>query len=259
MDCESVRNQFADHLAGELPEEPGPFQRHLEACAECRDEFNSLQSLWARMQGVVVEPPDSFAMRSRFGQLLQASAKSPVRLGAGAWRLRPAFQFALALAVFGLGIVIGQRLGLTTTPESLPEVTELRSELRETREMVLSLMQRQSASDRLRGVNWSNQIGQPDNPVLAALLYTLQNDPNVNVRVASVSALEKFGQQEIVRQGLLEALGNQKNPLVQAALIDVVVVLRQTESVDILEKMADDSEVHESVRKQARWALEQLS
>ena len=54
-----------------------------------------------------------------------------------------------------------------------PDVAELRTELQNMNQMVaLSLMQQQSASDRLKGVSWSNQIDHPDSEVLSQLLDT---------------------------------------------------------------------------------------
>jgi hypothetical protein len=237
-------------------------EEHLERCEACRAEVDGLRHLWGTMLAVPVETPDSVKMRSRFAAMLDSAA--PVDAitsgrGAGIWKLAPALQLGLALALVAVGIAIGLRIGPATTAEPLPEVRELRTELRETREMVLSLMQMQSASERLLGVNWSNQISQPDSPVLSALIEAVKHDPSVNVRLASVSALEKFGKHDMVRQGLLEALEQQESPVVQAALIDVVVALRETGSIGILQKLAGDSAVHESVRKQARWALELLT
>ena len=52
--------------------------------------------------------------------------------------------------------------------------------------VTLSLLQQQSAGDRLQGVNWSYRVEQPDTAVLAALLTTVNHDPNVNVRLAAV-------------------------------------------------------------------------
>ena len=63
------------------------------------------------------------------------------------------------------------------------------------RQMVaLSLMQEQSASERLRGVSWAMPRAVDDTEVLSALLTTVNQDPNVNVRLAAVDALRIRGQ-----------------------------------------------------------------
>ena len=69
----------------------------------------------------------------------------------------------------------------------------MRSEMHDLREMVsLSLMQQQSASERLKGVSWIGQIDRPSSELAVALLDALMHDPNVNVRLATVDALERF-------------------------------------------------------------------
>ena len=55
--------------------------------------------------------------------------------------------------------------------------------------VALSLMQQQSASERLRGVSWAYQRGTIRREVLAALVSAVNHDTNVNVRLAAVDAL----------------------------------------------------------------------
>jgi len=138
-------------------------------------------------------------------------------------------------------------------------MTALRSEVHDMRQMVaLSLMQQQSASDRLQGVNYSNRIEQPDTEVLNALMDTLMHDANVNVRLAAVDALKKFGERQIVRKGVLQALANQDSPMVQVALIDYMRDTREKESVDTIRQISLKPETNEIVRKRAELALEEL-
>ena len=44
----------------------------------------------------------------------------------------------------------------------------------------------------MRGVTYSIQMAQPDSQVEQALLYAVNHDPNVNVRLSAVDALEKY-------------------------------------------------------------------
>src|SRR2546423_7472338 len=105
-------------------------------------------------------------------------------------------------------------------PLQAGNLTELRGELRQMREMLtLSLMQQQSATERLRGVSGSAQIDQPGNEIIRALLDTLLHDPNANVRLACVDALRRFSGQDAVRRGTIQALNESSFPLVQIALI----------------------------------------
>src|SRR6185503_3350636 len=82
---------------------------------------------------------------------------------------------AAVLVLVAAGILIGrQTAGLAPQPPASAELAALRGELHDLRQTVmLSLMQQQSASDRLRGVSWSGQIDRPSGEVVSALLDAL--------------------------------------------------------------------------------------
>ena len=127
------------------------------------------------------------------------------------------------------------------------------------RQMVaLSLLQQQSASDRLRGVSWSYQVEPSDEEVLNALVTTVNHDPNVNVRLATIDALERFASRPDVRRGTIQAVQQQPSALVQIALIDFMVKTNERESVPTLQRLAMDPQVNEAVRARAAWGLQQL-
>src|SRR5204863_3924273 len=156
------------------------------------------------------------------------------------WPRQPHVQLAAAAALVLLGIGLG-RAGRVPAAPAADDIASLRGELREMRQMVtLSLMQQQSASDRIKGVTWSSRLEEPGGEVVSALLDTLLHDPNVNVRLASIDALARFAGQQQVRQGAIDALRSASSPMVQIALIDFVVGVRDTGSIDTLKKLVAD-------------------
>ena len=135
----------------------------------------------------------------------------------------------------------------------------LRDELREMRQMVtLSLLQQQSASERLKGVSFTNQIDQPDSQITVALLDTLMHDPNVNVRLATIDALKPLSTRDVVRRGVIDALPRQTSPLVQIALIDFIVEKNGREAVDTLRRLSMDDMLDAAVRARAQQGLQQI-
>jgi hypothetical protein len=270
MQCKEVRNQFTDYLADTLAEPVrAEVEEHLGFCADCRQEVEGLEAIWMKLGSIPAERADSAEMRAKFDVMIEAYRQglehaSP-RLwdGMNAWVARwwpqqPLLQFGLALVVIVVGVFLGQSRPTIAPPS--PEIGQLRQELHDMRQMVaLSLLQQQSASERLRGVSWSNQLDQPGTEVLSALLDTLMHDPNVNVRLASIDALKRFGARQSVRRGVLQALEEQESPLVQIALIDLVVEIQAKESLDTLRKLTANTAVHEAVRKRAEWGIERLT
>src|SRR5579883_860066 len=140
MQCEEVREQFADYVINALPEPVGvEFEQHLHSCAECRAEVDDLKSMWTLLDTIpAAEPSDG--MRARFDLMLQAYQNGRER-PAKKWHwLVP--QFAAAAALLVMGIAIGYLMHPPFTANS--DLVELRNELSATRQMVaLSLMQQQ--------------------------------------------------------------------------------------------------------------------
>ena len=123
--------------------------------------------------------------------------------------------------------------------------------------VTLSLLQQQSATDRLRGVDWAYRLDQNDAEVLDALFHTLNQDSNVNVRLSAVDALQRFTTAQ-VRGELREALPQQTSPLVQIALIDSLAEARDRESRGVLEQLRQRPDVDPSVKTRIERALGRL-
>jgi hypothetical protein len=262
MRCEEIHAHLADHLAGTLaPDESGELAEHLRTCRACAAEFEGLDETWQILGTVPADRPDSAAMRARFDAALDG-----YQHGLGVERAKPGrfaragtygLQFAAAAAVMVLGVGIGRQTA--PTPAADPQLAMLREELRDMRQMVtLSLLQQQSASERLKGVSFTAQIERPGGEVTLALLDTLMHDPNVNVRLATIDALKRFAGGENVRRGVLEALARQTSPLVQIALIDYVVETNDRGAAETLRRLSNDPMLDQAVRGRATQALQQI-
>jgi len=174
----------------------------------------------------------------------------------------PLVQLALAASLLIVGVLVGRALPPRQAQPAAPpatEIAEVRSELKDMRQMLtLSLMQQQSATERLRGVSWTAQIDQPGNEVVSALLDTLLHDANVNVRLAAIDALRRFSDRTEVRQGTKQAVADRTLPLLQVAVIDFMVDTRDPQAAALFRSLAQDASLDESVRGRAQWALDRL-
>ena len=268
MRCKDISAKLADHLAGTLVEAARlELEGHLESCPACRTDLHALSQTWCRLGDIPAMAPDSSTMRSRFEAMLaesqatQSRAASPLaRANIRSWlrgqsTLQPLLQGCAALLLLVVGIEVGREI----RPNDAPEVRQLGQEVRDLRQMVsLSLMQQQSASERLQGVNWSNQLDRPGNEVVTALVDALMHDSNVNVRLASIDALKRFAERDVVRSAALQALQTQSSPLVQMALIDFVVETRDHGALDTLRRLSHDANVNATVRARAVWGIDHL-
>ena len=278
MKCERVAELLPDYLQGGLGHDlDDQVEDHLEQCAHCAAEV----ALWRDLATMPVEQP-SAALRTRFQAMLSAYGEgrgekasvsvAPARESqglfagwlAGSW-LRPAsVAFAGALAMLAVGFFAGRSTVVPVNTQQnanqVAQLTEMRDELSNMRQLVvLSMLQEQSATERLQGVSWSTQDTQSDPKILAALLHTLRYDNNVDVRLAALDALSRHGNQQQVRSGLLEALPTQQSPLVQVAMIDLMVELHDTNAIPQLKKFEGDNDLNPAVRERATWALQRLN
>ena len=231
-------------------------------------EANELEASWRMLGDIEAPTPDSERMRARIDAVIDAI--EPAFATATAGRHRTTWSYvaqglaAAAVLVIGIGWFAGRggSAGGGTRPTAdgaTQQIAAMRTEMHDLREMVsLSLMQQQSAFDRLKGVTWTGQLDRPSGEVVSALLNALLHDPNVNVRLATIDALERFASRDDVRRGTIQAVQQQRSPLVQIALIDFMVKTNERESVPVLRQLAMDPQVNDAVRTRAAWGVQQL-
>ena len=125
--------------------------------------------------------------------------------------------------------------------------------------VVLSMLQQQSASARLEGVTWSTRDQQLDPQVLSALLHTLHYDASVDVRLAALDALSRHGRQPQVQKAVLDSLQQQQSPLVQVALIDLLLEWRDPDAAQRLQAFQQAPNLNPTVRQRVEWAKSKLN
>ena len=260
MICERVREQIPECLAGRLDHAAREsFLAHLETCPACRAELAEMNAVWRGM-GALPDPEPDPAMRARFLEVLeayQAGRVSGLGRAADLPRVLRKWQPLLAFALLLVGVFLGRYVAQPRGPS--PDVAQLQGQVESLRQLVtLSLLQEQSPSSRLRGVTYSYQMAQPDAQVEQALLYAVKHDSNVNVRLSAVDALQKYAANPRIRRALADAVPVQDSPLVQIALIDLLVQLNDKEAASTLRQLAHDAQADDQVRQHAASALQRM-
>jgi hypothetical protein len=268
MICSHAKELMAAMWLGERDEGEAPaLRQHLETCAECSVEMTALGGLWERL-GDIPAPEPGPALDARWQATYRSLSKPALfkpalfRQGlartwslANFWPRSPLWQGAVALACLLIGLVAG-----TSLPRQNKEIAKLHEEIASTREMVaLSLLQQQSATERLRGVSYTGRMQTMEPDVLAALTGAVQHDPSVNVRLAAIDALTKVSNRTGVLQSLADSLPRQDSPMVQAALIDYLVDARDRKALGTLRQLAAQPNLNPAVAERTHFALQQLS
>jgi len=269
MNCKDLQDQVVDYLSGRiLSESLREFEAHLMECENCRLELEQMESTWMTLGKFPEESPGP-EMRSRFYAILEEEKRSLARVSRlpwyrraeswldSWWPRRPAFQMAMIVVLTAAGLFAGSRLE-TTVPGN-GEVAELRDEVQQMYQMVsLSLLNQDSSSDRLRGVNWSSRVTEPSGDLLYSLTSTVSTDPNENVRLAAVDALFLFRDQPGVLDALTRALSGESSPMVQVALIDVLIAVQETRTLEALKRFVEQSDALPPVKQHAEIRMNEI-
>jgi hypothetical protein len=269
MKCEEIGELLPDYLQGSLKAEKDSLvEQHLVECADCREEV----VIWKKLSLLPVEKPGAES-RERFEAMLNAyqtgrSDKAsagfarPKRATVWNWLRSPVGAVAWSAALLVIGILAGNYLGNRPVHPTAnqDEIVAMHTELSNMKQMVvLSMLQQQSASERLQGVSYSRREDQLDPQVMSALVHTLRYDGSVDVRLAALDALSRHGAQPQVHKGVVDALQEQQSPLVQVALIDLMLEWRDPDAAQRLRNFVQTPNLNPTVKQRADWALSKLN
>ncbi|MBI5215586.1 MAG: HEAT repeat domain-containing protein [Ignavibacteriae bacterium] len=249
-------------------------QQHLASCEPCRKEYELLNTWWTALEQLPNEKP-SEEVREKFYKVLQEEIEATLRLKTYAhqkpkrnWleflfpqQVAGRFAFALVLIVLGgfVGYVMKQEPQIVQT-ENKTELTQLHEEvMMMNRLLTVSLLQQQSASERLKGVSLSYRSEGSDPEITAALLQALKYDPNVNVRLAALDALVRNDGEQTIKKELLESLPKQSSPLVQIEIVDWLIQVREKTSLNILNRMLNNPDVNKAVKERIELGIQEMN
>lgn len=223
-------------------------------------ELTQLRQLTKLDEGIdkFSEPTPSQELDSRFYEML-AKEKKPVAKPSFSldWLTDLVFSKAAGVALlvaisFSAGLMMQKKTGSV-------EVNVLAEEVKGLKEMMMiSMLEKESATDRLKAVSLSEEIPGPSKKVTDALLKTLSSDPSVNVRLASLEALRTYAKSPGVRANLVRAIAQQDSPLVQVALADLMVELQEKSSVGELKKVMEQENTPKEVKQRIKESINVL-
>ncbi len=189
------------------------------------------------------DPPEG--LRRSFYQWLSAvpapGERSPWR-SLRRWLGNPLLPAAAMLIV---GILVGRLLQAPVNGGDLESLTQEVAMLH--RDVALSLMRNESASERLRGVIRAADFAAADGNVAKALLRRAASDPSHTVRVAAIDALASRVQAAEVGQEVLRLLAEAVSPLVQRALADLILRHGSAAQLEVLLEFAHQQALHPEI------------
>lgn len=253
MKPEELIAKYNEGLAD--PAEIAELERLIEAGIVSLTDLRELQTLDERIAAADAGSPSLKLDDAFYGMLAKERRKqSGFTITWPGWSfLMP--RMAMGAVIMLLGFAGGYWL---RNPAPSADVAGLTREVTELKEMMmLSLLEKESASDRLRAVSLTQEMGASEK-VTAALLSTLNNDPNVNVRLAALDAITPFVNDSRVRAELVRSIALQESPLVQVSLAELMGAIQEKNSVGELRKLMDSDRTPKEVKEKIRQTISVL-
>lgn len=267
MTPEKVKQLLQKYHQGPLSEkEEQELEHYLETGLIQLEELEDLQQLSLQLDELI-QLEVTQTMKADFQQLMAYENSRPRivwieelqhffrRIMPGS----PLGSFALASIMLIVGLFLGSLWYTSPETNQNEEIAALSTQMEEMKEMMmLTLLENESPSDRLKAVNMTQEMPQASQRITDALFATLNTDENVNVRLEALDALYHYADHPNVREGLIRSIAQQDSPLMQIALAEVMVALQEKKSVPALKELLDKDQVPEMIKEKLQEKINVL-
>ncbi len=256
MKCTDIKNLFIDYLDNNLDRLSRlELEKHIKKCKECSGELSQLILLNEKIiKARMISTPDSL-----FESFMFNLEKEKNKLNT---RMSGIFNLSwLKIAASILIFITGTLFGILITKSYLvnTRVKDLENEIGNLKQVVaITMFGQHTTSEKIKALNYYGETRKVNPKFINALAYALQNDDNVNVRIAAVKALFRYKDVEEVNELLIKSLNDQNEPMIQIVLIKFLVDNREKEAVESLKYLINDDETNIVVRQYAEKGLQIL-
>jgi hypothetical protein len=257
MDKELLESRIIDYIDGKGSEkERSAMENELAQNKEAYALYEQLREVIQTMDKIAPLEP-SGKLKIEFEKVLQDEIAAQKKTKTVFFS--PVFyRVAAAVLLVMAGVAIGNWINNNQQQEK--ELAELKQQVEQNRRVMMTMLEnQQSASQRMQGLSAAYEMDKPDDGIVKVLVKTMNEDPNSNVRLAAMDALGKFSNEASVRSALIQSLSTQKDPVVQIALIQLLVKMKEKGVVKQLEEMTKDASTMKAVKDEAYAGIFKLS
>jgi hypothetical protein len=264
MKCEEVYSKMVDYLDNTLEESTiQEIEKHLTACENCLDELRDTQKILNLISKDKMEQPDD-SLRTNFYQMLHTQIRKTNEGNAESLRkpstpwyntksLRIAAGIALLICGSFIGMLLNNKMNGSTASNELKQLQSEVSDLKKT--AMFTLLKEESSSDRIQAVSYAGNFETADANIVEVLVSTLNNDKNVNVRMAAAYALSKFADQKSVCDSLVKSLPLQTDPILQVTLINILAERKEKSALRPVQEIIANKRTMKEVKTVAQNSL----
>jgi Tfp pilus assembly protein PilN len=259
MEAEKIKELLFKYNAGDAgPGDIKEIENLIELGAIQLDDIEG----FGKMSDQIVAfetPAPSRSLDEKFHQMMKQERGDDKK---AIWKnFFSSMDFMPRLAFASLTLLLGLAVGyiLRSPAKKDEQIALLGEEIRTMKEMMmLSLLEKESATDRLKAVSLTEQMDQASKQVTSALLQTLNNDENVSVRLAALDALRPYSKDGQIREALVRSIAQQKSPLVQVALAELMAELQEKGAIDAFKGILEDGETPSDIKKKIRENIQEI-
>jgi hypothetical protein len=270
MKCTDVQLLMIDYLDNELPENTRKsLDLHFNNCASCSRELSEYKEIFSSISSQQPVQPRA-TLKENFETMLQSEINilattriiDPV-----AEKVAPVLpirsillKIAACILLIAGGVVIGSVVTRGKDEnDTSAQMAGLRTEVKEMKEaMMLNLLNDESASERIKAVTYVEQMNNPGEEIIQALINTLNLDQSVNVRLAALNTVSRFSSSQTVRDSLVNSLRQQKEPIVQIVLINILTNKKEVKAIGPIKEIISDKTTLPPVKDAATKSLKLL-
>lgn len=251
-------SKIIDYIDGKGNDaERAEVERELSESEESYKLYEQLREVMQAMDRAAVLEP-SGKLKTEFEQALAKEIAAQSKPTRSIFFSPAMYRIAAGLVLLMVGLGIG--FWINKNQERDRELADLKKQIEDNRRMMLAMLDnQQSASQRMVGVSVAYELETADDEIVKVLVKTMNEDTNTNVRLAAMEALSKFGHEAQVRNALIQSLAKQKDPVVQIALIQLLVKMKEEGVVKQLEEMTKDPSNMKAVKDEAYKGILKLS
>lgn len=213
------------------------------------------QQLWDALENISHAEPPPRLRRKFYGELDKLSRQTRLDRWRN-WLGLHGMRGALTAAMCGaLGLILGLAVTQSRDADST-KLVSLQQQVSElNRNLILDRLESTSASKRLLGVLDAANLTEHDAEVARALLARAADDRVYSVRAAAIDAIGPQLNTPAVGEELMALLEKAESPLVQLALVDLVLRHGNPQQIEQLLKLSESGSLHPDLAKHVKEAI----
>lgn len=243
--CNEIKFELPEYIDGKPDKKTSELVKsHLENCESCRNLHSELQSFLRFTDSFPeIEPPQG--MKEEFLEMVEMENKPMGKSIQFPFWAKVAASVLIVFGTFFTGYFTGSKSNNISSLQT--EIYSLKQEV------LLAGLRDYSGPQKIEAVYNIKTSGRDDENLVDALVYTMNSDKNVNVRLAAINALsEMMGKNARIKTELIKSLPVQENPLLQISLIQVLTESGVKEAKDEIESISNNENTDQQVREYAK-------